>query len=174
MTLEIWKDIDGYEGLYQVSNLGRIKSLNYKRTGRTKILKLVKSNGYLDIILYNNGKCKHYLVHRLVAKAFIPNPDSLPEINHIDENKTNNKVDNLEWCTSKYNSNYGTKPLRFSKSRGISVKCIETEIVYHSAREAERQTGIDNTQIVGVCKGKYGYQTAGGYTWEYVSKQGGD
>ena len=87
MTLEIWKDIDGYEGLYQVSNLGRIKSLNYKRTGRTKLLKLVKSNGYLDIILYNNGKYKHYLVHRLVAKAFIPNPDNLPEINHIDEDK---------------------------------------------------------------------------------------
>lgn len=170
MLFEIWKDIQGFENLYQVSNLGRVKSLNYKHTGKEKILKLTKSNGYLDVILYNAGEYKHCLVHRLVAQAFIPNINSSLQVNHKDENKLNNRVDNLEWCTPKYNSNYGTKTIRFSKSRGTSVRCIETGKIYHSAREAERQTGIDNTQIVGVCKNKYGYKTAGGYTWEYVPK----
>lgn len=175
MPSEIWKDIQNFEGLYQISTLGKIKSLNYRRTGREKILKPTKNNGYLDIILYKDSKYEHHLIHRLVAEAFIPNPDNLPQVNHKDENKLNNVTNNLEWCNAKYNSNYGTKSLRFSKSRGKSVKCVETGTIYHSAREAERQTGIDNTQIVGVCKNKYGYKTAGGYTWEYVPKQrGGD
>ena len=170
MPSEIWKDIQGFENLYQVSNLGRVKSLNYKHTDKEKVLKLTKSNGYLDVILYKAGEYKHHLVHRLVAQTFIPNTNSSLQVNHKNEIKTDNRVENLEWCTPKYNSNYGTKTLRFSKSRGTSVRCIETGKIYHSAREAERQTGIDNTQIVGVCKDRYGYKTAGGYTWEYVPK----
>lgn len=124
--------------------------------------------GILTLSFIKIGKYDHRSIHRLVAEAFIPNPLNLPEVNHKNENKSDNFVDNLEWCTSKYNSNYGTKLLRCSKTRGKPVKCIETKMIYHSAREAERQTGIDNTQIIGVCKNKYGYKTAGGYTWVYV------
>lgn len=106
---EIWKDIEGYEGLYQVSNLGKVKSLNYNKTAKSELLKLRKNtNGYTRVVLYKNRKAKDYQVHRLVAEAFIPNPNNYPIINHKDENKTNNRVDNLEWCTYLYNNTYGT------------------------------------------------------------------
>lgn len=116
---QIWKDISGYEGKYQVSNTGRIRSLNYKRTGKTKILKIRedKNDGYKRVMLFKNGKYKAYLVHRLVAQAFIPNPNSYPIINHKDENRSNNYYKNLEWCTYEYNNNYGDKNERISKSR---------------------------------------------------------
>lgn len=107
---EEWRDIENYEGLYQVSNLGRVKSLDYNHTKHEKILKLLKNTkGYLFVILYKEGKKKNYLSHRLVAEAFIPNPNNLPMINHKDENPLNNCVANLEWCDSKYNNNYGTR-----------------------------------------------------------------
>ena len=116
---EIWKDIEGYEGLYQVSNKGRVKSLSrlVVRVGKPnyitkeKILKCseLKGTGYPAVKLGSNNNFKSMLVHRLVAQAFIPNPDNLPQVNHKDEIRTNNCVDNLEWCDSKYNNNYGTK-----------------------------------------------------------------
>lgn len=119
--MEIWKDIKGYEGLYQVSNLGRVKSLNYLGHHKEMIKKpslqkktTMKSSQYYQTVLYKNGKAKTVTVHRLVAEAFIPNPDNLPQVNHIDHNPLNNKVDNLEWCTAKYNSNHkrnNRKPL---------------------------------------------------------------
>ena len=105
---EIWKDIEGYEGIYQVSNMGRVRSLtrkvwNYTKPGR--ILRPgAKENGYLHVALSNGSKKeKHAHVHRLVAAAFIPNPDNLPEVNHKNYDKTDNRIDNLEWCTSRYN-----------------------------------------------------------------------
>lgn len=102
---EIWKPVVGYEGLYEVSNLGRVRSIR-----RNKILNLKKErDGYIRISLCSNGVEKMYQVHRLVAKAFIPNPDNLPQINHKDEVKSNNVVDNLEWCTVAYNNSYGTR-----------------------------------------------------------------
>ena len=105
-----WKDIPGYEGLYQVSNLGEIKSLNYRNTGKEKILKLIKDKkGYFHVNLYKNGKLKNLQVHRLVAMAFIPNHNNYNQVNHKDENTSNNAVENLEWCTAKYNSNYGNR-----------------------------------------------------------------
>ena len=115
---ETWKDIEGYEGLYQVSNLGKVKSLNYNKTSESKLLKLQKnSNGYTRVVLYKNRKPKVCLVHRLVAQAFIPNPNNLPQINHKDEDKANNSVDNLEWCTYLYNNTYGTAIERATEKR---------------------------------------------------------
>lgn len=114
---EIWKDIEGYEGKYEVSNLGNVRSLNYRGSGKVKLLKQIPDKDeYKTIQLCKNGKIKTYKVHRLVAIAFIPNPDNLPIINHKDEDKTNNNVNNLEWCTIAYNNNYGTKKERLSES----------------------------------------------------------
>ena len=115
MTEEIWKDIPGYEGLYQVSNFGRVKSLRrpYGNNGgiqwtKERILSPGKDkDGYLQVNLHCNGKQHQRKVHRLVAQAFLPNMDNLPMVNHKDEDKTNNNVDNLEWCDQKYNINYG-------------------------------------------------------------------
>ena len=114
--MEKWKPIPGYEGLYEVSSYGRVKSLEKYRynNGGKQLLKerilrpINNGNGYFMVRLYKNKTYKYYLIHRLVAEAFIPNPDNLPIINHRDEDKTNNVTDNLEWCDAKYNSNYGT------------------------------------------------------------------
>lgn len=115
--VEEWKPIKDYEGLYEISSNGRVKSLNYNKTGREQILKPIKNRfGYLQIILNQNGKKKHFSVHRLVAQAFISNIENKPCINHKDEDKTNNKVENLEWCTVSYNNNYGTRNKQVSKA----------------------------------------------------------
>lgn len=111
---EIWKDIEGYEGLYQVSNLGRVRSVDRiggrGRRFNGRILKpKVKTGGYLLVNFSKEGKRKMFSVHRLVAQAFIPNPEGLPQINHKDENPSNNRVENLEWCDGKYNCNYGIR-----------------------------------------------------------------
>ena len=107
--IEEWRDIKGYEGKYQVSNLGRVKSLNYNHTKKEKILSdYPNTYGYLYVNLYKNGKGKPFYIHKLVAQAFIDNPNNYREINHKDENKQNNRVENLEWCNRKYNCNYGT------------------------------------------------------------------
>lgn len=155
---EIWKDIAWYEGFYQISSYGRVKSLNYKHTGKEKILRPGKSKrGYLFVILYKEGKGKLVLIHRLVAQSFIPNQENLPQINHKDEIKTNNCVENLEWCTCQYNIDY-------SKSK--KVLCIETNQVYKSIHEIERETGICYQNVFKCCIGKR--KTAGGYHWKYV------
>lgn len=111
---EVWKDIEGYEGLYQVSNLGRVRSLKFNKT---KILKQGNVNGYKRVVLSKNGKRKNYFVHRLVAMAFISNPNNLSIVNHKDENPSDNNVNNLEWCTQKYNINYGSAIKRSSENR---------------------------------------------------------
>ena len=118
---EIWKDIKDYEGLYQVSNYGRVRSLDrYDNVGRSRkgSIMTVTDNGkgYRAISLSKNGARKTYKVHRLVAEAFIPNNDNLPQINHKDENRYNNHVDNLEWCSSKYNNNYGNHKKNVGKA----------------------------------------------------------
>lgn len=114
MTEEIWRPVVGYEGLYEVSNTGLIRSLDRFVGNRNrikgKILSIrIEKNGYCSVALSKYGKIKRYKIHRLVAQAFIPNPEGLPEVNHLDEDKTNNSVDNLEWCDRKYNMNFGSR-----------------------------------------------------------------
>ena len=119
---EIWKDIKGYEGLYKVNDKGNVKSLNYNKTGVEKELKQsINTHGYCFVEL--SGRTK--LIHRLVADAFIPNPDNMPQVNHKDENKLNNCAENLEWCTATQNANYGTNRARISKTRKCSKRCKE-------------------------------------------------
>lgn len=111
MELELWLDIDGYENEYQISNYGRLKSLK-----SDMIMKpMVGTNGYLSACLWKNGKQRKLSIHRLVAKGFVPNPHNYKEVNHIDEDKTNNRYDNLEWCTHKYNMNYGNVKEKISQ-----------------------------------------------------------
>lgn len=122
MTEEIWKPVVGYEGLYEVSSYGRVRSLD-RYDSRNRFLKgrILRLNddgkGYLRVQLSSNGKAKMYSVHRMVAVAFLPNPDNLPEVNHRDENPSNDNVDNLEWCDGKYNVNYGTRNDRIRDTR---------------------------------------------------------
>ena len=150
MQSEIWKDIPGYSGLYQVSNLGRIMSFKnqYGRGPRLMNGEITKS-GYIQVCLNK----KRYKVHRLVAMAFVPNPDGLPQINHKNEIKTDNRVKNLEWCTGKYNVNYGTAIERRSKKRGKSVMCIETGNIFESCKAAGRELNLDFSHIAKCCRG---------------------
>lgn len=102
--IEEWKDIEDYPN-YQVSSMGRIKSLNYNKTGKEKIMKVTPCNGYFNLTLCKDGKTKQFQIHRLVAQAFIPNPENKPEIDHINTDRTDNRVENLRWVTHKENSN---------------------------------------------------------------------
>ena len=114
--IEEWRPVVGYEGLYEVSNIGQVINI---KTGH--ILKQHKDKDGYWVLSLKRDKYKTYFAHRLVAQAFIPNPDNLPMVNHKDEDKTNNNVDNLEWCTAKYNSTYGTARERAAKTRHINV-----------------------------------------------------
>lgn len=182
---EIWKDIPDYEGLYQVSNLGRVKSLarimpnsgtygNYF-TVKEKILKPhLHKTGYCSVKLSKNGKIYRITVHKLVATLFIKNPNNYPIINHKDENKSNNRADNLEWCTTKYNNNYGTRNERLKNKlinkKGKQVLQYDLKGVfiqrYLSIGQASRKTKINRKCISYVCHNKR--KTAGGYVWKFV------
>lgn len=185
--MEQWKDIQGYDGLFQISNLGNVKRKqktyfcgnNTKRVLEERLIIGEQVKGYRRVALWNNKKYKRVFVHRLVAQAFIPNPDDKPEIDHVDGNPLNNKVDNLRWCNHTENlnnpitlkrksiaakGNHMTGRFGALHHNSKKVKCIETNSVYGGIAEAERITGIRH--ISNVCRGVR--QTAGGYHWQYV------
>lgn len=189
MFIEEWKDVPGYEGLYQVSSLGRVKKLNYRQTGKERIIKQrVRGKGYMAVSLYNNGQTKDFYVHRLVAEAFIPNPDNLPQVNHKSEVKTDNSVSNLEWCTLLYNINYGTRSKRSATSykrnqgyagykrgqvyAGRSPRKIYQYTVdgcfiktWESSKEIQKTLGFYFKSIQKCCRGIY--KQSHGYKWSY-------
>ena len=176
---EIWKSINETNGYYEISNLGNVRTIDRyarvcgggKRLVNGKPIKpMICSNGYLELQASVEGKRRIFMIHRLVAQYFIPNPNNLPEVNHKDENPQNNCADNLEWCTPKYNCNYGTRNQRcWDKviKKPVKQLSLDGKIIkqYISATEAQKCTGVDRTQISRVCKGKN--ITAGGYKWEY-------
>ena len=161
---EIWKNIKGYEGLYQISNLGRVKS--FRRKNKV-ILKLREDkDSYLLVNLYKDRKQRTFKVHRLVAQAFLDDKNNLPEVNHRDENKVNNCLENLEWCTHVYNNNYGTKNRVRSKrvkQFDLNGKYIKT---YNSMRQACKELNISDN--IGLCCQKK-TKSCGGFYWEYAS-----
>lgn len=155
-------------GLYQVSNFGNVKSYVIDSNG--KILKLqIDKDGYSVVHLYKNKKMKRCKVHRLVAQAFLKNPNNYEVVNHKDENKRNNFINNLEWCSIAYNNNYNNRQLKIAKKREKKVLQINTNYkvvnIFNSIRQAETLTGVKNQSISKVCKGKR--KTAGGYIWKY-------
>lgn len=187
-NIEIWKDIENYEGFYQVSNLGRIKSLArdaYKPNGivnchvKEKILvPSLDGGGYPIVGLCKNGKRKIMKVHRLVAMAFIPNPENKPQVNHIDEVKINNVVENLEWCDASFNINFGTRNERSVQNRrsyklgnhprAKAIFCEELNKKFDCIKSAEEELGVNINCIVGACKGRQ--KTAGGFHWRYADE----
>lgn len=177
---EIWKNVKDFEGYYKVSNLGRVKSLERKvKTGikhnefvikKGKLLNNTLLNtGYYQVNLSKNGKTKKKQVHRLVAEAFLENPNNYKEINHKDENKQNNKVENLEWCDRKYNINWGTRTQKAKEklSKKINMYNLNNEFIkqFSGINEASRIMNISTNTICLCCQGKR--NKAGGYKWKY-------
>lgn len=197
--MEVWKDIEGYEGLYQVSNLGRVLSLARTRKNRwgqdvpvlERILTpRINDKGYLRVALSKDDVSKDFFIHRLVAMAFIPNPNNYPIINHMNEVKTDNRVENLEWCTHKYNVNYGSWAEKQSRAQrgkkrppesvrrraekkkkpiiGTSLLTGETRY-FKSAVDAGRELGLWDASITAVIRGRL--KTTGNWTFIYANSE---
>ncbi len=176
---EIWKEIEGYEGIYQISDMGRVRSL---QESGYRIRKQKINKGYAYVTLYKNGAKKTFQIHRLVALAFIDNPEGKPEVNHLDEDKLNNFASNLEWSTSKENANWGTRNTRISehfkahppvlaikRRRRILQICKETgEVIatHDSITAVVKEFGFHQGNISSCCAGKR--NEANGYRWQYA------
>lgn len=189
---EVWKDIEGYEGLYQISNLGNVKSLDRKVNAKNNKKRLIKgtflklrfnNRNYNIVSLYKNNIQEVRFIHRLVAETFIPNPENKPEVNHIDGDKQNNKIDNLEWCTRTENNKHAwktglnkvsdnqKKAAAQSAKKRFSKKIIQYDLKgnfikeWDSMSEAQRQLNIWHESIGKCCKGEI--KTSGKYIWRY-------
>lgn len=160
----IYLPIKGFENRYLISNTGNVFSIKSNKKLKPEIRR-----NYYSVQLFNGKTYKHYSIHRLVASHFISNPNNLLYVNHKDENKLNNCVSNLEWCTASYNVNYGTSIKRSVEKKSKSVLQLDKQLnlinKFSSISEAERQTGIPNTNIVKCCKEER--KTAGGFIWKY-------
>ena len=187
---EVWRDIKGYEGQYQVSNKGNIYSVDRKdsqgkKCGGRMLRPGYDKDGYLQVALCKDGKPKTKKIHRLVTETFIPNPNGFSEVNHKDEIKTNNYVENLEWCTRKYNVNYGTAIERATQTQSKKVRAVNIKtgevLTFNSIREAGRK-GYSGGHISASCRGVYKDNRTGkligdghtyrGYRWSYI--EGGE
>jgi len=170
--MEEWRDIKGYIGHYQVSNFGNVRSIKNGKFLTLKQYKEKGKRGYLDVYLRIPGSKKTKKVHRLVAEAFIPNPNNCLELNHKDENKENNCVENLEWCDRIYNNNYGTKNLRSSVKLSVKVEQYDLSgnyiASYDSQIEASRKTGCPQSSISNCIHGKN--KSSKNYIWKLVKK----
>lgn len=183
--IEEWKDIRGYEGFYQISSLGHVRNLaiysfKYNRVIQRKYPRFLRQettrDGYKRVVLSLYGKKKKYSVHRLVASAFIDNPNNYPEVNHKDECTDNNRVENLEWCTAKFNSNYGTLPQRIKErllknhptAKVVNQYDMDGRLLntYPSARKASEDFNVSPSMIERACRGQA--KTAAGYRWSYA------
>ena len=174
MDDEIWKDIPGYEGLYQVSSLGRVKSLDRnikhafggysKRKGMIKKPQ-VQKDGYVKIPLCKDGVNKNFLIHRLVAMAFIPNTENKEYVDHINTIRNDNRVENLRWATEIENGNN----ILTIKKRSKMVKCITTGEIFKKVKEAAQKYNIDKSDISKCCKGKK--KDVKGYKFEYYKEE---
>lgn len=180
---EIWKPVAGFEGLYEVSNLGSVASLHYKGGDKRGLLKPKKHNcGYYSVCLCKDKRKYDFLIHRLVADTFIPNPNNFPQVNHKNEDKHDNRVKNLEWCTAQYNMTYGTgKQREAEKKRGktntgrsrpvIATLPDGTEELYPSMKEFGRLQGMKNNPAGNIIKVINGtWKTAYGRTWRYANE----
>lgn len=167
---EEWREVYGYDHLYEISNIGRLRTKHAGKRGYVNEYRYINpvdnGNGYLRVNLMCNGVQRTVYIHKLVALYFIDNPHGYTEVNHKDENKANNNVDNLEWCTHKYNANYGTRIERGIRSRDKRIKCIETNEIYPSLKEASQAMNLTRSAISNCIKGRS--KTAAGYTWEYI------
>ena len=182
---EVWKDVVGFEGLYRVSDKGKVHSVARKdsigrKCGGRMLTPRYDKDGYLRVTLHKNGKHKTRFIHRLVAGAFVPNPNGYSEINHRDENKVNNYANNLEWCTREYNNNYGTRSERSGQAQSKKVKAINIEtnevITFNSTVEVGCK-GYDQGGVAKACRGVYkgragklvggDGRTYKGYRWSY-------
>jgi hypothetical protein len=158
------KDIKGYEGLYAVTSCGKVWSYR-----KNKFLKpLTHNNGYLRVNIYSaNRKCKTCMLHRLVAETYLANPTNLPQVNHKDENKLNNCLNNLEFCTAAYNNSYGTHVSRTAEAHSSPVYCVELNTCYKSIADAASALQISKGNLCSVIKGNR--TTAGGYHWRLAN-----
>lgn len=165
---EIWKDIKGYEGIYQVSNLGRVKSLGNNKTKKEKILKPAINRGYLRITIQKDGINKKKYVHRLVAETFIPNSEKKPQVNHINCKKDDNRVCNLEWCTNGENQKHAwDNGLKINVGRPIEQYSLDGKLieVWDRIVDATKKYNVYHSSIVACCRGKL--KKTGGYIWKY-------